>query len=123
MPNFLLALARTWRGLLFHFIFSRYSFVIPRERFIETDALHAFYHLSPSYALHILTVPNARIKALADQNEANRTFMPGLFEAVKRLVERFDVQPVDYRLSANGGKYQQVDCPHFHLFSEGYSEG
>lgn len=120
--TFLFAFAKTWLGgLLLHFVFSHFTFAIPTERLLETTELIAFYHPSPSYPLHIIIVPRARIKSLSDLGEMHYGFMIGLFEAVGELVDRFDLRSVGYRLIANGGKDQEVDYLHFHLISEDYS--
>lgn len=122
MRDLFFAFAKTWLGgLLLHFFFSYFSFAIPTERLLETDALLAFYHPSPSYPLHILIVPKAKIKSLSDLDSEHADFMLGLFEAVADLVDRFDLRSVGYRLIANGGQYQEVDHLHFHLISEDYS--
>lgn len=121
MRNIFFAIAKTWQGgLLLHLIFSYFSFAIPSERLFETDTLLAFYHPSPSYPLHILIVPKARIKSLTDLNSEHSDFMLGLFEAVTYLVDRFDLHSVGYRLIANGGEFQEIDHLHFHLISEDF---
>lgn len=122
MRHLFLAFAKTWfGGLLLHFFFSYFSFAIPAERLLETDALLAFYHPSPSYPLHILIVPKGKIKSLSDLDSAHKDFILGLFKAVADLVDRFDLHSVGYRLIANGGQYQEIDHLHFHLISEDYS--
>ena len=109
-------------GFILHVIFSHFAFAIPSERILETDLLLAFYHPSPSYPLHILIVPKAKIKSLSDLNFTHQAFMIGLFEAVGDLVEKFDLRSVGYRLIVNGGQYQNVDHLHFHLISEDFSD-
>jgi histidine triad (HIT) family protein len=121
MRHILYSLAKTWIGGVFlHWIFAFFSFVIPGERLVETDTMIAFHHPSPSYPLHIIIVPKAKLKSLGDLPSSNLAFESELFQTVKDLVEVFGLKTCGYRLIANGGSNQEVDHLHFHLVSEGF---
>jgi len=121
MKGILYSIAKTWiGGMVLHWIFAFFSFVIPGERLIETGAILAFHHPSPSYPLHILIVPKAKYRSLNDLPSADKEFESELFLAVNDLVQRFDLDECGYRLIANGGSSQEVDHLHFHLISDDY---
>ena len=119
MIKFFYLIAKTWLGgILLHWIFARFSFVIPGDKLIETESILAFHHPSPAYSLHILIVPKEKIKSLKELPSEKGSFEFDLFEAVKELVKRFDLDQKGYRLIANGGENQEVGHLHFHLVSE-----
>jgi histidine triad (HIT) family protein len=124
MTHFLYSIAKTWLGgLLLHWVFAHFSFAIPGEKLIETDSVLAFHHPAPSYPLHILIVPKARVRSLKDLPTADHQFESGLFQAVDVLVQKFNLDGFNYRLIANGGSAQEVDHLHFHLISDDYVSG
>jgi histidine triad (HIT) family protein len=119
MKRFLFLISKTWiGGLLLHWIFAFFSFVIPGDKLIETDSVLAFHHPSPSYPVHILIVPKARYRSLIDLPSNDQLFEIGLFKAVNELVQSFDLESKGYRLIVNGGTAQDVDHLHFHLISD-----
>lgn len=124
MTQFLYAIAKTWAGgLLLHWIFAYFSSAIPGEKLIETDSLIAFHHPTPSYPLHILIVPKARVRSLDALPTADHQFESELFQTVNQLVQKFNLEGFGYRLIANGGSAQEVDHLHFHLVSDEYVSG
>ena len=93
------------------------SFAIPAQRLHETDTLLAFYHPSPSYAVHILIVPKQAVADVKDLTAEHSQFMLDLFNTVSRLVTQLNLEDAGYRLITNGGAYQDVAHLHFHLVS------
>jgi len=91
------------------------------ELVYESATLIAFYHPNPSYTFHILIVPK---KAVSDLQEFNpidhHQFLIELFQIVRNLVERFNLEAYGYRLIVNGGKYQIIPQLHFHLVSDDF---
>jgi len=121
MKRFMYSIAKTWLGgIILHWVFAYFSFVIPGEKLIENDTLIAFHHPSPSYALHILIVPKAKYRSILELPSDDAEFEIGLFKAVKELVRRFGLDESSYRLIVNGGNAQEVDHLHFHLVSDDY---
>ena len=101
------------------------SFVIPAKRPRETDTLLAFHHPKPSYPFHVVLVPKWEVSNLMELDPAS-AFLPDLFGTVQSLVAEFQLPA--YRLSVNGGEYQEFPYLHFHLVSplpqgEGKGEG
>lgn len=124
MNQILLRLAKTWiGGVLLHWIFAYFSFLIPGERLIDNESLLAFHHPRPSYPVHILIVPREKIISLEDLPTMDGLFEAALFGAVNDLVKEFDLARNGYRLIANGGKYQEVGHLHFHLVSGDLTDG
>ncbi len=93
------------------------SWMIPANRLHETPSLLAFYHPSPSYAVHILIVSKRARRDLNAITDADSDFTADLFATVRLLVERLDLDATGYRLICNGGAYQDVPQLHFHLVS------
>ena len=119
MSRLFYSIAKTWVGGLFlHGIFAYFSFIIPGKRLAESDSVLAFHHPSPSYPLHILIVPKAKYRSLADLPSKDHLFELELFSVVNELVKMFNLESKGYRLIVNGGNAQEVDHLHFHLISE-----
>jgi histidine triad (HIT) family protein len=116
----LLRLARSRAaGWLIAFILARAAFLLPAERLVETRSLLVFDHPQPSYPVHILLVPRRRLVGLTDLGAEDAEFLQDLFAAVRHLVKALGLEPVGYRLIANGGALQDVPHLHFHLISDG----
>jgi histidine triad (HIT) family protein len=113
------SLARSWLGVrLIGWIFASMSFMIPVKRLRETDTLLAFYHPSPSYAVHILIVPKKVLPGLQALSAADQLFMIDLYDCVRSLVNELQLEDAGYRLIANGGAYQDFPQLHFHLIAD-----
>lgn len=109
-------------GIFLGWIFAYFTFVIPGERLAETETLLAFHHPSPSFPLHILIVPRERYKSLMDLPTSEAGLFADLLSMVKELIQRFDLVSGGYHLVVNGGKAQEVEHLHFHLYSEDKSQ-
>lgn len=121
MNRLLYSFVKTWiGGLLLHWIFAFFSFIIPGEKLIETDSVLAFHHPSPSYPLHILIVPKTKYQSLNNLPSQDQAFELGLFKAVNELVQKYNLEAKGYRLITNGGIFQEVNYLHFHLISDDY---
>ena len=119
MGKFLYSIAKTCvGGLILHWIFAYFSFIIPGKRLAERDSVLAFHHPSPSYPLHILIVPKSKLRSLVDLPSKDHLFEVELFSLVNELVKMFNLESKRYRLIVNGGNAQEVDHLHFHLISD-----
>ena len=119
MKNLLYLIAKTWLGgLILHYLFAFFSFVIPGEKLIDNQVLMAFHHPTPSYPLHILLVPKAKYRSLKNLPSDDSRFEVELFRAVNELVQNYNLMEKGYRLIVNGGISQDVNHLHFHLISE-----
>ena len=106
-------------SFLIGFAFAHMSFAIPVHRLRETQTLIAFYHPKPNYAVHILLVPKQAVASLMALGPDDAAFLTDLLATVQSLVRELNLEPVGYRLIANGGEYQDVPQLHFHLVSGG----
>jgi histidine triad (HIT) family protein len=104
-------------AFLLPWLLTHMTFALPVNRLHETPTLLAFHHPKPSYPLHILLVPKRDLKSLTELRSADSDFLNELFQTVKMLVERFNLEEHGYRLIANGGRYQEIPHLHFHLIS------
>jgi histidine triad (HIT) family protein len=113
-----LRLARApFARFLIGWLFAHMSFIIPVNRIRETETLIAFHHPKPSATLHVLLVPKRRLAGLEEIGPDDLRFLTDLFEAVRSLVDEYDLASAGYRLISNGGRYQEVPQLHFHLIS------
>ena len=123
MSRLFYSIAKTWvGGFILHWIFTYFSFAIPGKRLAERDSVLAFHHPSPSYPLHILIVPKAKYRSLADLPSDDHLFEVELYSLVNELVKMFKPVLKGYRLIVNGGKNQEVDHLHFHLIFEDFGD-
>ena len=91
------------------------------ELVYESATLIAFYHPNPSHTFHILIVPKKAVSDLQEFNPIDHNqFLIELFQLVRNLVKRFNLEPYGYRLIVNGGKYQIIPQLHFHLVSDDF---
>ena len=116
------------KRLLFRFARSRFaryiigwsfaymSWMIPVDRLHETDSLIAFYHPSPTYTVHILIVPKRAYANITAVSPDDTQFHSDLFVTVAKLVKDLSLEK-SYRLTCNGGAFQDVPQLHFHLIS------
>jgi histidine triad (HIT) family protein len=97
-------------------IFAHMSFAIPIQRLRETNTLMAFHHPKPSYSFHVLLVPKKSVSSLKEFDSSDTKFLSDLYSTVQSLVDEF--QLAAYRLTVNGGDYQDFPHLHFHLVSD-----
>lgn len=119
----LLALSR-WRlfGLMIQFVFKHMSDLLPMDRVEENESWMAFRHPQPEYPLHILILPKRGIITLSDAPDQQPALYTSLFELIKSLINRFDLNVIGYRLITNGGPNQSIPQWHWHFVSEGWEE-
>jgi histidine triad (HIT) family protein len=84
----------------------------------ETEALRAYYHPRPSYAVHILIVPKQAIRSLMAMESSQSQLLSEVLAMVQELVEELRLEDIGYRLIVNGGPYQEIPQLHFHLISD-----
>jgi len=92
------------------------SFIVPVHRLRETSSLLAFHHPSPSYQFHVLIVPKRQVDSLSKLDVTDTDFLTDPNAIVHSLVNEFQLKA--YRLTVNGGEYQDFPHLHFHLISE-----
>lgn len=119
--RWLLAAAR-WKplGHIFQFLFIHMNHLLPVERLCENADWLALLHPQPDYPLHILILPTRGTTRLSDVCRVDPGFYNSLFEVVRELIERFDLDTYGYRLITNGGPNQSIPIWHWHLVSENW---
>ena len=117
----LLAAGR-WRGIssIIQCLFKHMNHLLPVDRLAENADWFAFFHPQPDYPLHILILPKGGIPALSRAPDGQLGLYASLFDLVKLLLLRFDLESVGYRLITNGGPNQSIPQWHWHLVSEGW---
>ena len=117
----LLAVSR-WRLLtpVIQFLFIHMNHLLPVDRLDENENWMAFNHPQPEYPLHLLILPKMGIMKLSDALDQQPVLFASLFDLIKALIDRFDLDTVGYRLITNGGPYQSIPQWHWHLISENW---
>lgn len=96
--------------------FGKLSNLLPVKRVYENDKILAFWHPKPFWEEHILIVPKKQIKSVLEINESNETYILEMYKAVRLIVEKLNWVDKEYSLLTNGGKRQEVNQLHTHLF-------
>ncbi len=119
----LLAISR-WQLLspLIRFLFKHMQSFLPVDRLAENEDWVAFHHPQPEYPLHILILPKSGIAALSAAPDGRSALYASLFDLVKILLLRFELESLGYRLITNGGPNQTIPQWHWHLVSDGWEE-
>jgi histidine triad (HIT) family protein len=117
----LLAAGR-WRlfSSIFQCLFKPMNHLLPVDRLAENADWFAFFHPQPDYPLHILILPKEGIPTLSKAPDDQLALYASLFDLVKVLLLRFDLESAGYRLITNGGPNQTIPQWHWHLVSEGW---
>jgi diadenosine tetraphosphate (Ap4A) HIT family hydrolase len=91
--------------------------IIPAERILETASLVVFFHPKPVYHFHVVIIPKKPTGSLMSLDSGDALFLGELFQAVKTLINQFELEKIGYRLIVNGGANQVTPYLHFHLVS------
>jgi histidine triad (HIT) family protein len=75
----------------------------------------AFRDISPQAPKHVLVVPRAHIKSLADLTEAQEGLAGRLLFLAKKLAEKEGISASGYRVVINCGSDGGQVVPHLHL--------
>lgn len=117
-------------GTLVGKAFQYCSWLIPVRRAFSSREVLAFYHPQPSYENHIILTPKKAVRSLQQMADDRFCgFFPCIWQAVQSLHASNPAFDDSYVLIANGGKKQEVQQVHFHLFTnhrlvnDGHFEG
>lgn len=105
-------------GAVVGWTFAHASGWLPVSRLYETDAVVAFHHPKPSYAVHVLIVPKRAIAGINALGPADRSVPLDVVMAAQQVVRGLRLDRSGYRLVVNGGAFQDVGQLHFHLISD-----
>lgn len=93
------------------------SFLIPVKKVYSSREILAFHHPKPSYNNHIVLSPKKVIRNLQQMASDNNRYFAGLWEAAKQIAASHTEYQDSFVLLANGGKRQEVQQVHFHMFT------
>lgn len=90
--------------------------LLPVKRVLLTPALVAFKHPRPAYANHVILSPRRAVRSLTQlaQEEAP---LGSILAAVQEIAAAQAAYAPGFTLAANGGRRQEVQQVHFHLFT------
>jgi diadenosine tetraphosphate (Ap4A) HIT family hydrolase len=99
---------------IFIWILNHIPSVIPVKTLREMDSLLAFFHPRPEYTFHVILLPKKAIRSFSDLEPAD-PFLADVVTTAQSLVAEKHLTA--YRLTVNGGAYQEFPHLHFHLIS------
>lgn len=94
------------------------SWLIPVKKVYNSKEIIAFYHPRPSYENHVIISPKRTVGNLQQmvQDRFSRYFVK-VWEAANDICVRSPQYKDSFVIVANGGKRQEVQQVHFHMFS------
>lgn len=94
------------------------SLIIPVKKVYNSKEITAFYHPRPSYENHIIILPKRAVKNLQEMAlDSFSHYFVKIWETVKDICVRHPEYNDSFVLIANGGKRQEVQQVHFHMFT------
>jgi len=118
MSKSLFKLAKTPLGdLIIGISFSKFSKLLPVKKLRETNKILAFWHPKPLWEYHILIVPKKPIKSLNKLKKEDLSYISECFLVAKEIINELGWKEEGHAITANGGKWQEVNQLHFHLHS------
>ena len=94
------------------------SWAIPVKKVYNGKGILAFYHPCPSYENHIIISPKRAIKNLQQMElECYSKYFVQIFEVTKDISMMHPEYNDSFAIVANGGKRQEVQQVHFHMFT------
>ena len=92
-----------------------------RDREAPSDIVYcdeyvtAFKDIYPDAPVHILIIPNKKIKSLNEIEEEDSIYLSKIMLTAKNLAKQFNIDESGYRLITNCGKDggQEIDYLHF----------
>jgi len=88
---------------------------LPSDMVYQDEAFVAFRDISPQAPKHVLVIPRAHIKSLADLTAAQEGLAGRLLILAKKLAEREGISTSGYRIVINCGSEGGQVVPHLHL--------
>ena len=105
-------------GKIVGFAFQHCSWGIPVKNVYNSKDIFAFYHPKPSYQNHIIISPKRAVKNLQQMaQESFSKYFVKILEIAREICEMHPEYHNSFVLVANGGKRQEVQQVHFHMFT------
>lgn len=99
--------------------FQYFSFAIPVKKVFNSQKVLGFFHPKPSYKEHMVFVPKKAISNLIELAKDNNVlYFLDIWHSTQEVAKQRWGEKCMYVLCANGGKRQEVQQVHFHLFKE-----
>ena len=94
------------------------SWAIPVKKVYNSREIIAFYHPQPSYENHIIISPKRAVRNLQQMmSDGFSRYFVKIWETAKDIGEMHLGYSDSFVLVANGGKRQEVQQVHFHMFT------
>lgn len=98
--------------------FQHFSWAIPVKKVYKDNKIIAFHHPKPTYENHLIITPK---KAIGNLQQMAQDSLYGYFSEVlacaKCISENHTEYSEEFTLVANGGRKQEVQQVHFHMFT------
>jgi histidine triad (HIT) family protein len=88
---------------------------MPVDVVAETDRVVAFHHVFRTWETHIVVIPRAHVRSLADVDDAG--LLTELFQVVIQIIRQQRFTDSNYKVITNGGSYQSNQHLHIHIVS------
>lgn len=99
--------------------FQYFSWAIPVRKVYHSKTILAFRHPKPCYANHLILTPKQAVRNLQHMASGD---LGKYFPAIWQAAQDIGISRAEYRegftLVANGGRKQEVQQVHFHMFSD-----
>lgn len=98
--------------------FQHCSWAIPVKKVYNSREIIAFYHPQPSYENHIIILPKRAVKNLQQMaSDSFSKYFVKIWETAKDICAKHPDYNDSFVIVANGGKRQEVQQVHFHMFN------
>ncbi len=87
-----------------------------QKKLYENDFWIVIHHPQPTHALHLLLIPKRGYETFMTAPDDPDLYR-SLFDAVRQMISRFQLNATRYRLIMNGGTHQTIPQWHCHLIS------
>ncbi len=95
--------------------FQHCSWMIPVKYVYRGRDILAFEHPKPAYPNHLILTPQMAVRHLLQEEFA--PFFGAIWEVARKICAAHPEYHASFTLVANGGKRQEVQQVHFHLFT------
>lgn len=87
---------------------------IPAEVVYEDNLHTAFKDINPKAPVHVIVIPKEHVDKDLSMT-ANTDIWKELFEAIYKVILKFELNKTGYRLAINGAGYNHVHHEHVHV--------
>ena len=106
-----------WMGKIVGFAFQYMSRLIPVKRIVSNKEVFIFAHPQPCYPHHLILSPKRPVRSL-QQLAAEPSYFTAIWSAAMAVHAGQPEIDRAFTLAANGGKRQEVQQVHFHMFTD-----